>query len=202
MKLYYLKGACSLASYISLIEAGQAFDAVEVERGTKKTADGTTLDAINPKSYVPTLTLDDGTVLTENASVLPYIASLNPAARLAPPPGSLGFFRVLEWIAYINTELHKTISVVFRPDTPEEMKNIARRNVGKRLELVEKALEKGPFLTGSEFTVADAYLWVVLSWSPRTGVDLSGLPRTRDFLDRVKQRPSVQEALRREGITG
>jgi glutathione S-transferase len=200
MKLYYLPGACSLATYISLLEAGQKFEAVAVERGTKKTADGTTLDAINPKGYVPTLVLDDGSVLTENAAVLAYVSSLNPAARLAPPCGSLGFFRVLEWIAYINTELHKTISVVFRPDTPEEMKAIARNNVRKRLDLVENALTKAPFLTGPDFTVADAYLWVVLSWSPRTGVDLAALPRIRDFVDRVRARPSVAEALKGEGL--
>ena len=106
---------------------------------------------------------------------------------------------MLEWIAYINTELHKTISVVFKPDTPEEMKGIARRNVHKRLELVEKTLEKQPFLAGQDFSVADAYLWVVLSWAPRTGVDFTGLPRVRDFYERVKARPHVREALRAEG---
>lgn len=200
MKLYYLQGACSLATYISLLEAGQKFEAVAVERGTKKTADGKELAAINPKSYVPTLVLDDGTVLSENAAVLSYVATLNPTARLAPPVGSVGYFKVVEWLGYINTELHKTISVVFRPNTPAEYAAIARENVQKRLEFVEKALEKGPYLTGADFTVADAYLYVVMSWNGRTGISLDHLPKLKAFVERVGERPHVKAARRGEGM--
>lgn len=200
MKLYYLQGACSLATYISLLEAGQKFEAVAVERGTKKTADGNELAAINPKGYVPTLVLDDGTVLSENAAVLSYVATLNPTAKLAPAVGTVGYFKVVEWLGYINTELHKTISVVFRPNTPPEAAAIARENVQKRLEYIEKALEKGPYLTGSDFTVADAYLYVVMSWNARTGISLDRLPRLKAFVDRVADRPHVKAARRGEGM--
>ena len=200
MKLYYLQGACSLATYISLLEAGQKFEAVAVERGTKKTGDGSDLAAINPKSYVPTLVLDDGTVLSENAAVLSYVATLNPTAKLAPPVGTVGYFQVVEWLGYINTELHKAISVVFRPNTPPEFAAIARENVQKRLEFVEKALEKGPYLTGADFTVADAYLYVVMSWNGRTGISLDKLPKLQAFVERVGARPHVKAARRGEGM--
>ena len=106
MKLYYLTGACSLASYISLIEAGQKFEAYAVERGTKKTADGKDFTSFNPKGYVPALVLDDGQVLTENVAVLSYISSLDASHRLAPAAGTLGFFRVVEWLSFINSEVH------------------------------------------------------------------------------------------------
>src|SRR5262245_18128705 len=117
MKLYYLSGACSLASYISLIEAGQKFEGIEVERGTKNTKDGRNLVDINPKSYVPALVLDDGSVLTENVAVLSYIAGLDASRKLAPAPGTPGFYRVVEWLSYVNGEVHKNFGTFFRPNS-------------------------------------------------------------------------------------
>jgi len=200
MKLYYLKGACSLATYISLIESGRKFEAFEVDRATRKTSDGKDFASLSPKGYVPLLELDDGQVLTENVAVLSYVASLNPAAKLAPPPGTFGNFKVIEAIAFVNSELHKTVSGLFRPDTPEEWKKISRENATKRLALVEKSLEQTPFLTGKDFSVADAYLFVVLSWWPRLSLDLTPFPRIRDFQERVAARPSVQAARKGEGL--
>jgi glutathione S-transferase len=200
MKLYYLKGACSLATYISLIESGRKFEAFEVDRATRKTSDGKDFASLSPKGYVPLLVLDDGQVLTENVAVLSYVASLNPAAKLSPPPGTLGQFRVLEALAFVNSELHKNVSALFRPDTPEEWKTIVKQNVAKRLPLVEKSFEQAPFLTGKDFTVADAYLFVVLSWSPRIGIDLAAFPRIQDFQKRVAERPSVKAAYKAEGL--
>jgi glutathione S-transferase len=200
MKLYYLKGACSLASYISLVEAGQKFQAFEVERGTKKTADGKNLADINPKGYVPVLVLDDGTVLTENVAVLSYISQLDPKGALAPKAGTLGFFKVVEWLAFVNGEVHKQVSPLFRPTTTEEAKAAAREYVLMRLGFVEKALADKPFLTGDHFTVADAYLYVILSWRPRLGLDISGYPKLTAFYDRCHARPSVQQARKEEGL--
>jgi glutathione S-transferase len=200
MKLYYLKGACSLASYISLIESGRKFEAFAVDRATRRTSDGKAFDEISTKGYVPLLVLDDGQTLTENVAVLSYIASLNPAAKLAPPAGTFGFFRVVEALAFVNSELHKAVSALFRPDTPDAWKTIAVENVKKRLGTVEKIFEKTPFLTGNDFTVADAYLYVVLSWTPRLGIDLAPYPRVRDFFQRVDARPSVKAARQGEGL--
>jgi glutathione S-transferase len=151
MKLYYLKGACSLASLISLIEAGQKFEPVEVERGTKKTADGLDYNAVNPKGYVPALVLDDGNVLTENVCVLSYIATLDPAGKLAPTVGTLGFFRVVEWLAFVNGEIHKQLSVLFRPATTDDVKRSARDNALRRYGFVEESLGDKPYLTGENF---------------------------------------------------
>jgi glutathione S-transferase len=200
MKLYYLKGACSLASYISLLEAGQKFEGYEVERGTKNTSDGKNLNDINPKGYVPALVLDDGTVLTENVNVLSYISTLDASGKLAPRAGTLGFFKVLEWLAFVNGEIHKQLTVLFRPDSTEEMKTIARNNALARYGFVEKSLGDKPFLTGDNFTVADAYLYVTLSWLGRIGVDISGLPKLTAYYERARARASVQQARKEEGL--
>lgn len=200
MKLYYLTGACSLASLISLHEAGVPHEAHAVERGTKKTADGKDLNAINPKGYVPVLVLDDGQVLTENVAVLMYIGSLDKTHRLLPEPGSLGCFRVIEWLAYINSEVHKNFSPLFRPTSTDEMKKAAREIIATRLGFIEQGLGDKPFLTGNDFTVADAYLYVVLSWRERVGVDISSLPKLTAFFERARARPSVQQARRDEGL--
>jgi glutathione S-transferase len=200
MKLYYLKGACSLATYISLIESGRKFEAFSLDRASRKTSDGKDFATLSPKGYVPVLVLDDGQVLTENVAVLAYVASLNPAAKLAPAPGSIGHYRVLEALAYVNSEIHKTVSALFRPDTPDGWKDIARENALKRVAYVEKILEKTPYLTGNDFTVADAYLYVVLSWFPHLGLDLTPFPKVRDFSQRVDARPSVKAAKQGEGM--
>ncbi|MEP7311831.1 MAG: glutathione transferase GstA [Pseudomonadota bacterium] len=200
MKLYYLPGACSLATCISLLEAGQKFEAFAVSRGEKRTADGKDYLTINPKGYVPALVLDNGEVLTENVAVLSYVATLNPAAKLAPPVGTLGYFRVVEWLAFISTEVHKNFGMLFKPGQDEAVKKMAKENLQMRLGFVEKALGDKTWLTGDDYTVADAYLGVVLSWSPRVGVDLIDKPKVTAYLARSKARPQVIAARKAEGL--
>ena len=200
MKLYYLTGTCSLASYISLIEAGQKFEAIEVDRATKTGKDGTRLTDLNPRGYVPVLVLDDGQVLTENVAVLSYIATLDASGRLAPQPGTLGFFRVLEWLAFISTEIHKNVGTMFRPNSSEEMKKLARETAALRYGYVERMLGDHAWLTGENFTVADAYLYVTLSWLDRVGIDIHHLPRLTAYFERCRDRPSVQRARTEEGL--
>ncbi len=200
MKLYYLTGACSLASYISLIEAGQKFEAYAVERGTKKTADGKDFSTLNPKGYVPVLELDDGTRLTENVAVLTYISTLDASGKLGPKLGTMECFRILEWLAFINSEIHKNLSALFRPTSTDEMKKQARENALLRYGYVEQTLGDKPFLTGKDFTVADAYLYVTLSWLDRLQVDISSLPKLTAYYERCRARPSVQQARKEEGL--
>jgi glutathione S-transferase len=200
MKLYYLTGACSLASYIALIEAGQKFEAYAVERGTRKTADGKDFNTINPKGYVPALVLDDGSVLTENVAVLSYISTLDSSGRLAPKIGTAEFFRVLEWLGYVNSEVHKPIGTLFRPTSTDDMKKAAREAALMRLGYVEKTLGDKPYLTGEHFTVADAYLYVVLSWLGGLKVDISAMPKLVAYFERCRNRPSVQQARKDEGL--
>ncbi|HEY4338740.1 MAG TPA: glutathione transferase GstA [Steroidobacteraceae bacterium] len=200
MKLYYMKGACSLASYISLNEAGIRFEAVEVEHGTHKTREGEDLNAINSKGYVPVLRLDNGETLTENVAVLNYIADLNPAAKLAPPSGSFERSRLIEWLAYINSEVHKNFGPLFDPSNSEDVKNVARRNLHKRLGWLDNALGSRSYLMGEQFTVADAYLYVVTSWSGHVGVDLSQWAALKRHSGRVAARPHVIAARKAEGL--
>jgi glutathione S-transferase len=200
MKLYYLNGACSLASYISLIEANQTFEAYAVDRATKKTADGRDFLSFNPKGYVPVLVLDSGEMLTENVAVLSYIASLDAARKLAPAPGTLGFYRVLEWLSYVNSEVHKSHGPLFKPGTTDEAKAAARELIGLRHRFIENSLGDKAFLTGDNFTVADAYLYVTLSWRSRVGVSIEQLPKLSAFYERVLARPSVQRARKEEGL--
>lgn len=200
MKLYYLPGACSLASLISLTEAGAKFEAVQVDRKTKKLPDGRDYTDVNPKGYVPALQLDDGEVLTENTAVLPYIADLNPSAKLAPPAGTLERFRLQEWLGYLNGEVHKNFSPLFNPSVPEEMKKISKDNIARRLALIESRLGDKPFLMGENFSVADAYLYVILSWREKLGVDISAFPKVTALYERVRARPSVAAARKAEGL--
>lgn len=194
MKLYSATGACSLASNIALREAGLPFDLVKVDLRSKKTATGEDFNQINPKGYVPALQLDNGEVLTEGAAVLQYIADLKPESKLAPKFGTMERYRLMEWLTFINSEVHKTYSVLFNPASPEEVKTAARERIISRLKWVGETLGKKPYLMGDTFTVADAYLYTVLTWSKGTGVDLTPLTVITDYVDRVFARPAVQAA--------
>jgi glutathione S-transferase len=200
MKLYYLKGACSLASYIALNETGLPFQATAIDRATKKTGDGEDFNAVNSKGYAPALRLDDGQVLTENLAVLQYIADQAPQSKLAPPAGTLERYRLVEWLAFINSEVHKAISPLFVATASDDVKNFARGNLTRRLDWLDGQFGGRPFLTGEQFTVADAYLFVVLNWFGRVGLDLAKWPTLQAFHARVGGRPSVDKAMKAEGL--
>lgn len=200
MRLYTMPGACSLAANIVLREAGIAFDLVKVSHHTHKTAQGVDLNEINSKGYVPALVLNNGELLTENAALLPYIADLEPSAQLAPPNGTLERYRLVEWLAFINSELHKSFSPLFVPNAPEDMKKYARGNLVKRLAWLSERLGSQSYLMGERFTVADSYLFVVLSWSGHVAVDLSLWPNLKAFQERIAARPHVIAALASEGL--
>jgi glutathione S-transferase len=193
MKLYFSPGACSLASHIVLKEIGVPFEAVQVDLRTKKTKAGADYAAINPKGYVPAIELADGSLLTEGTAVLQYLADQKPASGLAPPPASFERYRLQEWLGYINSEIHKSFGPLFNPASSDATKDAAKANITKRLPLVVAALNGKDYLMG-QFTVADAYLYTVLSWAPKMGVDLSGFPAITAYLARIDARPSVQAA--------
>ena len=200
MKLYYFSGACSLASNIALREAGLPFELVKVDRRTWKAADGLDYNEVNPKGYVPALTLDNGEVLTENVAVLQYIGDRNPASKLAPPAGTMERYRLVEWLAFISSEIHKNFSSLFRDDAPEETNQYLRKVLGNRLDYLSRAIGNRPFLMGEQFTVADAYLFTVLGWSRYLNFDLGKWPQLQRYLERVGARPQVSEALKAEGL--
>jgi glutathione S-transferase len=200
MKLYYFSGACSLASNIALREAGLPFELVKVDRRTRKAADGLDYAEVNPKGYVPALSLDDGEVLTENVAVLQYIADRNPASKLAPPAGTMERYRLVEWLAFISSEIHKNLSPLFRDDAPEETKQYVRKVLSTRLDYLNRAIGNRPYLMGEQFTVADAYLFTVLGWSRHLNFDLGRWPQLQRHMERVGARPAVIEALKAEGL--
>jgi glutathione S-transferase len=195
-----MPGACSLAAHIALREAGIPFELVKVSHRTHKTPDGVDFSQVNSKGYVPALILDSGELLTENAALLQYIADLNPAAGLAPPVGTLERYRLSEWLAYINSEIHKAFSLLFAPEAPEGMKQYGRAALNKRVGWLAQRLGSKPFLVGERFTVADAYLFVTLTWSPLVGFDLTPWPNLQSFQQLICARPYVIEAMTAEGL--
>ena len=200
MKLYYSTGACSLSPHIVLRESGLPFEAVLASTKTHKLADGTDYYSINPKGYVPLLELDNGERLAEGPAIVQYIADQVPAKKLAPPNGTMARSRVQEWLTFIGTELHKTFSPLFNPAMPEEAKAIFRSKLLDRFAWVNTQLEGRQYLTGAEFSVADAYLYTVARWTKPLGLDVSGLRHLGDFMDRMEARPAVQAALKAEGL--
>ena len=198
MKLYYSPGACSLSPHIALCEAGLDADTERVDLRAKKTASGADYRTVNPKGQVPALQLDDGTVLTEGPAVVQYIADQAPSKQLAPAAGTLERYRLMELLNFVSTELHKSFSPLFKPDTPDDYKPIARRNLSERFELAAGMLGDKPYLMGERFTVADGYLYVMLTWAKKMGIDLAQWPALGGYFDRVSARPAVQQALEAE----
>lgn len=200
MKLYYAPGACSLASHIALREAGLPVELVKVDLGSKRTETGVDFRTVNSKGYVPTVELDDGQRLTEGPAILQYIADKVPTRGLAPSPGTMERYRLQEWLNFISTELHKQYSPLFDRQADEAVKQRQRERLAERLGWVSRQLGERDYLMGSNFSVADAYLFTVLSWSGLVGVDLSGLAALTAFVARVGAREAVQAALRAEGL--
>ncbi len=200
MKLFIWPGACSLSPHIVSREAGIELQLAELDRGERKTADGTVLSTVNPKNQVPVLELDDGQRLTEGPVIVQYLADQKPGSGLLPPPGTIERYRVQEWLNFVTSELHKTFGPLFRPTTPDDYKKISRDYLGQRFDWIDQHLAGKQYLMGDKFTVADAYLFTVLRWSPRVGIELGRWPNIAAYLDRVAARPKVQEAMQAEGL--
>ena len=197
MKLYFSPFACSLATHIAAREAGLPLDLAAVTLSTKRTAAGEDFLAVSPKGQVPTLRLDDGSILTENQAVLQFVADSAPAAGLLPAPGSRDRYRVLEWLNYVGTELHKgCYATMFTPDSPQEAKAWARGALDKKLAYVGKQLEGRVFVVGDRFSIADAYLAWALMLAQRVGATLA--PAAAAYLEGIQKRPAVQAAIAAE----
>jgi glutathione S-transferase len=192
MKLYYAPGACSLADHIALHEAGLDFSHERVDLKAKRTESGADYLAINPKGYVPALELDGGTLLTENVAILDWIAGQAP--QLAPRGGPIARTHLLEMLAYISSEIHKGFKPFFAGAGDDE-KAKAAEQLGKRFAYLADRMQ-GDYLFGSEFSVADAYLFVMLLWAEKNDVDVPA--PFAALRDRVRQRPAVRTALAHE----
>jgi glutathione S-transferase len=200
MKLFYAPGACSLSPHIVLLEAGLPFTLEKVNLKTKTTEKGLDFATINSKGGVPALQLDDGRVLTEGPAVVQYLADQKPDSGLAPRAGSFERYQLMEILNYITSELHKNFSPLFNPEAGPEVKKTALANLEKKFQWLGAHLGGKKYLMGETFTVADAYLFTVLSWSAHVGIDLAKHHVLVDYLARVGHRPKVQEALKAEGL--
>lgn len=200
MKLYYSPAACSLSPHIVALEAGLPCEIIRASTKTHQLDDGTDFYRINPLGYVPFLVLDDGQTLREGPVIVQYLADQAPGKNLLPATGTMDRYRALEWLNFIGTELHKTFGPLFNPATPAEYKPVALKILRSRFEWVEQQLAGKDYLLGTQFTVADAYLFTISGWGKFVGLDLSDLPNLQAYLGRVASRPAVQAALRAEGL--
>ena len=200
MKLYFAAGACSLAPHIVAKEADINLTLERVDLATHKTADGTDFYTINPKGSVPFLLLDNGEFLSEGPIICQYLADFAQNTSLIPAAGSMARYRVMEWQNYITSELHKSFSPLFNPTSSADTKAEFSAALARKFTWVSAQLDGKAYLTGEQFTVADAYLFVVANWTKYVGVDISGHANLQQFLQRVAARPAVYAALKEEGL--
>jgi glutathione S-transferase len=194
MKLYLAPHACSLAVDIVARELKMPLSLEWVDVRAKRLLDGTDYFKINPKGQVPTLALDDGQLLTEGPVIVQCIADMMAGNSLLPQNVTLERYRVLEWLNFISSELHKGFTPLFRPTTPPAYREIAIENLSKRFSWLNEVLSSQPYLTGDAFTVADAYCYTIVTWSRLHNLDLSAWPHLVDYINRIEARDSVKAA--------
>ena len=200
MKLYYAPGACSLYPHIVARELGIPVELKKVNTKDKTIEGGGDYWKVNGRGYVPALELDNGEILTEGPAIVQYLADQKPDAGLAPKSGTFERYRLQEWLNFLTSEVHKQFSPLFKPNTPDDYKKIARENIATRFEWLDKQLAGKEYLMGKQFTVADAYAFVLIGWSKFQGIDLARWPNLAAYHKRVGARARVQEALQAEGL--
>lgn len=202
MKLEYAKGACSLATRIIINEIGLDCEYESVDLANKKTQSGQNFYNINPKGAVPTLVLNNGEALTENAVIMQYLADTANATKLLPPVGNFKRYRVLEWLNYVATELHKGFGPLFNSQMPQNVKDQFFIPLLKaKLSFVDKHLEKHQYLLGDEFTLPDAYLFVMISWAGYFKFDIKEWQHLARYYAELQKRNSIQQSLQQEGLS-
>lgn len=195
MKLYYFPGACSLAPHIVLQEAGIPCEIERVDLANKETASGQDFFAINPKGFVPALQLDNGQILTEAQVIVQYLADQVPDKHLVPPAGSFARYRLMEWLSYMATDLQKGFAPLFNPDTTDDTRRTVHANLARQFDYLAAQLEGSEYIAGDRYTVADAYLFTLLSWAGYVEIDLGEWPVLGAYLARIAARPAVRAAM-------
>lgn len=198
MKLYYRPYTCSLSPHIVLRELELDFELIKVDKESRQTSDGRDFNTINPKGYVAALELDDGQILTEGPAIVQYLADLRPEKNLASPSGSWERVRLQEWLNFVTSEIHAGSAPLFNEGLPEQAKDFFRDKLFSRFAVLEATLERQDYLLGASFSVADAYLFTVLSWFRFFKIDLGRWPAIAAYAQNLSRRPSIQSALRFE----
>ncbi|MBI6550342.1 glutathione transferase GstA [Xenorhabdus lircayensis] len=201
MKLYYTPGACSLSPHIILRETGLDFSLIKVDLKNKTTESGDDFLKINPKGQVPALVLNNEDILTEGPAIVQYIADKKLDRKLIAPAGTLERYHQIEWLNYIASEIHQSFWA-FSPimATPESYRSTVRNKLLGKLTYLDGILSKQSHIAGDHFTVADAYLFTTCTWMPSIKLDTSKLRHLSVYLQKIKQRPHVHDALKAEGI--
>ncbi|MDI9817720.1 MULTISPECIES: glutathione transferase GstA [unclassified Legionella] len=200
MKLFFAKGACSLAVRIVINEIGIDSDYEKVDLRTKTTENNQDFLKINPKGAVPVLELDNTQRLTENVVIQQYLADKFKAKELLPPIDDFNRYRTLEWMNFITTELHKNFSGLFTPAIPQEIKdNVIIPLIKNKLKVIDKQLQH-TYLLGEHFTLPDAYLFVILLWAPGFKIDLKEWDNLPRYFKNLSQRESIQKSLKQESL--
>lgn len=201
MKLYYSKGACSLGVRIVLQEIGVPYEYESVDLKTKKTASGADYLKINPKGAVPSLELANKEILTENAVIEQYLCDEYKATPLLPPVGNFKRYRVLEWLSYVSSDLHKGFGPLFNPAFPQEIKDqFVIPLLIKKWEWVEQHLGKNRFLMGDQVTLPDCYLFAISRWLHLFKIDMTQFPNLVRYYEDLKKRKTFADALEEEGL--
>jgi glutathione S-transferase len=198
MKLYFSPGACSLSPHIALLEAGLPYELVKVDLRAKKLENGDDYLKVNPKGQVPALVLDNGELLTEGPVIVQIIADKAAGKNLAPPRDSAERYKLQEWLNYITGELHKNFGPMFSPVLGDDAKAFFKERVMGKFKYLEGALAGRDYLMGKQFTVADGYLFTILTWADRMKFDMSAMPNLMAYKARIAARPTVKEALSKE----
>lgn len=199
MKLYFTPGACSLAPHIILEELAIAHTLEQVDLKTKVTISGSDYLSINSKGYVPALELENGHLLTEGNVISQYLADMKPESNLIPTNGEARY-QLQSLMVFISTELHKPMGSLFNPNQSNDWKDASKGLLAKRLDWLKDQIGHQSFLTGEQFTIADAYLFTVLNWAKMVEFDLTPWPVFASYLERIANRPAVQKALEAEGL--
>jgi glutathione S-transferase len=200
MQLYYVPGACSLAPHIAIREAGLDVKLNKIAFGAeRRTEDGRDFYSVSPQGAVPVLELDNGETLTENAVLLQYIAAQAPASGLMPAADGMAHWRMLELLNFVATELHKGIGFLFK-NPPQDVWDAQVKLILSRFKLLDAKLGDKPYLAGDNFSVADAYAFVMFTWARKFSIDLSGFPRLTAYFQRMLARPAIQQTLTEEGL--
>lgn len=201
MKLYYAKGACSLSVHITLNEMGIPCEFESVDLKTKKTQSGEDFYKVNPKGEVSTLLLDNGEIITENAVILQYLADQYKKTDFLPPVGDFARYRVLEWLNFITTDIHKGFSPLFNHEVPlEEKERIFIPAIKRKFALVDAALADHEFIVGDHYTLPDGYLFVMITWLFAFKIEISEWKYLARYYESIKARPAVQKSLDEEGL--
>ena len=200
MKLYYLPGACSLASHIMLHEIGATFDIDLVDPVNKRTASGANFCDISPNGYVPALQAEDAEI-TEGVAVLQYLADTHPEQAFSPALGSIARARLQQYLNFAAAELHKSWSPLFSGQSTEAEKTAAAKKVAVKFDHLEAELSDGrDYLVENQFSVADAYTFVLANWANVKDIDLGAWPNLAHYVGRIAARPATQAAMRAEGL--